>query len=193
MGGQTCPSAEKLSDRVIVVTNGTDDVSIEVAKECCARNATSVVLVCCGHDEEQKASSIIKNINTTVRLDVRRLDNFSQESIRKFVKSIESEFHAIDVLINNESSVSSVEINCCRDIYYGQLLLSIEFIPLLRKADGGGRIINVLHESYAKVNLDEVKNLSESSIVNSTFAGAQLGLLVATKFLSQKLKGMTQT
>lgn len=188
MGGQSCPSEEKLSDRVIVVTNGTDDVSIEVAKECCARNATCVVLVCRDEDEERKASTIIGKINTTVRLDIRRLDNFSHESIRKFVKSIELEFQAIDVLINNESLVVATP-DSFRHIYYGQLLLATEFIPLLRKADGGGRIINVLHESYGNVNLKEIINLAASSAACDSFARAQLALLTATKFISQKLKG----
>lgn len=189
MGGQSCPSAEKLSDRVIVVTNGTDDVSIEVVKECCARNAACVVLVCRDRDEEQKASTIIRNISTNSRLCVRKLDNFSHESIRKFVNSIETEFSAIDVLINNECAVETTA-ESFRSIYYGQLLLSVEFVRLLRKAEGGGRIINVLHESYANASLEEVINLSESSAANNSFDRAQLALFAATTFISLKLKGM---
>lgn len=189
MGGQSCPSAEKLSDRVIVVTNGTDEVSIEVTRECCARNATCVVLVCRDGDEEQKASTIIRNISTNSRLCVRKLDSFSHESIRKFVKSIESEFPVIDVLINNESGMD-VAVDSFRSIYYGQLLLSAEFVRLLRKAECGGRIINVLHENYAKASLKEVINLSESAVANNSFDRAQLALFAATTFTSQKLKGM---
>lgn len=190
MGGQSCPSTEKLSNRVIVVTNATDDVSMEVVKECCGRNAACVVLVCRDRDDERNASTLISKINTNTRLVIRQLENFSHESIRKFVKSIESEFQAIDVLINNESSLTAAATSF-HNIYYGQLLLAYEFIPLIRKADGGGgRIINVLHESYAEGSLDEIINLSESSAADNSFARAQLALLAATKLISQKLKGM---
>lgn len=190
MGGQSCPSADKLSDRVIVITNGADDVSIEVAKECCTRNAACVVLVCHDRDDEQKASTLIRKINTSTQLVVRRLDNFLHETIRKFVKSIESEFRAIDVLINNESSMPATK-ESFRNIYYGQLLMSTEFISLLRKSNGGGRIINVVHESYAELNLKDVSDLSESSVASDSFARAQLALLAATKSISQKMNGMT--
>lgn len=189
MGGQSCPSAEKLSDRVIVISNGADDVSIEVAKECCARNASCVVLVCRDRDEEQKASTLIKNISTNSRLCVRKLDSFSHESIRIFVKSIESEFSVIDVLINNLCAVEATP-ESFHSIYYGQLLLSAEFIRLLRRAESGGRIINVLHEDYTKASLEKVINLSESSAANNSFDRAQLALFAATTFISQRLKGM---
>lgn len=192
MGGQACPSQELLTDRVIVVTNGTDEVCIEVAKECCARNATCVVLVCRDPADVQRASTLIENLNTDIRVDIRKLDDFSLESIRKFVAAIEVEFQAIDVLINNESLApanAAATDTCFHNIYYGQLMLSIELVRLLRKADDGGRIINVLHESYATMNLTDVCNLSESTTATDSFARAQLALLAATAFLSQKLKG----
>mmetsp|Transcript_2681 Transcript_2681/g.3793 ORF Transcript_2681/g.3793 Transcript_2681/m.3793 type:complete len:324 (-) Transcript_2681:119-1090(-) len=86
-----------LSGYVIIVTGANSGIGLETTRQLAKQNAT-VILAC---RNEAKAKAAIDDIGLPDKTIFLALDLSSLESIRNFVKSFNSQYDRLDVLVNN--------------------------------------------------------------------------------------------
>lgn len=190
MGGQACSSECKLENRIVLLTNATDEVSIAVARDLCKRDVDCLILAVNDTNIDLPTLDELKKKFPNVRVEIRKLDVSSWECVKTFVRSIETDFSKIDILINNESALASArneKYENMHRIYLAQTLLTVLLTPLLRKSNDG-RVINVVDNSYAHTNLTN-ESMIEDFLKTDSIANANLGLIIATIWFAQIFKG----
>jgi NAD(P)-dependent dehydrogenase (short-subunit alcohol dehydrogenase family) len=103
----------------------------------------------------EEAIQFLKS-NGSNNCELMQLDISDEGSIRSFVESVKQRFESIDVLVNNAAIAFKNEDptpfelqarpTLCTN-YFGTFDLTIQLLPLLRKAKNFGRIVNVASEA----------------------------------------------
>lgn len=197
MGGQVCPSSEKLEQQTIVVTGATSGIGCEIVKELCKRSVANLILTCRDLTKGSKTKEQLLKAFPNVAIDVRLLNLQSLDSVRQFVQSIKKDYCKIDVLINNaggkfpiDKTVDGFEQNLQVN-YLGHFLLSCLLLPLLKQSKQG-RIINVTAHAYAAVKLGGINGILNSyeNDNGNAFAISKCMIVAGTIGLAQRLKGL---
>ncbi len=134
----------------VVITGANRGVGFEISKQC-GEKGLKVILTARNKERGETAQKILSTLGHEVYF--RHLDVNDENSIQKFIESLESDFGNIDVLINNASIMIdkgngamdtdiSILKNTMETNVYGAFRLTQAVLPLMRKANKG-RIINV--------------------------------------------------
>ncbi|GAB0095153.1 retinol dehydrogenase 13 [Sergentomyia squamirostris] len=197
MGGQRCPSENKIDGLVVVMTGGTGGIGWEVCKEVCSRSG-HIILACRNMEKAEKMIRTLKKLQPNAVIEPIYMDLKSFDCVRRFVKTIESKFSQIDILINNaglmfhpfEKTVDGYEMHLqCN--YLGHFLLTILLLPLLHKSRQG-RIINVSAHAHttAKMDYEDPLNIGPWATPyhpRDAFAHAKLACILVTRHLATRV------
>lgn len=180
MGGQECPSRDRLDGKLVVITNGSDEVSAEFAKECCLRGAIAIILGCVDIIKGKIISDdLIKNF-PDIKITVKSLDLSKENSIQTFSNALSIEVQKIDILVINTRKSSNLQ-----QIFRGPFTIIFSLLSLLRNAQNG-RIISIVNEKYSSIDVKELQNLNKIDLI---YEKSHLALLAAIKWISKKCKG----
>lgn len=167
---------------MVLLTDATDSVSVEIAKECARRDAKALILGCDDVENGRTVANELQSINDAVKIEVRELDMSSRESICRFSHAIKSEFHSIDILIQNTRNARGLQ-----GVFFGPILLILQLMSLLRTSKAG-RIVNIVSDKFSKAKIENLENLLLSTNESDTFATTHLALLSATKWFAKENK-----
>lgn len=187
MGGQECPSKDRLDGQTIVVVDGTDAVSSEVIRECCARGAAHIILGCCDVNDGQAAVEQLKDVYADIRFTVKQLNLSEIDSIHEFSQTIPKEVEKIDLLVNNTRNLAAEQ-----QIFRGSFALIFSLLPVLRKSTNG-RVVNVVNETFSTVGFGDFDATANATGDGKSCGVGHLALLAATKWIAMKSKGMKST
>lgn len=179
MGGQECPSKDRLDGKTVVITDGTDEVSETFVKECCARGAANIVLGCANQKKSKSKAAELTKSFPDVKIIEKSLNLCSDESIKKFSNELLTEVQKIDILVINTRKSSNV-----KQVFRGPFALVFSLLSLLRNSNNG-RVISVVDEQYSSVDVKDLKSLTENDSIQKFHAA----LLSATKWIARKCKG----
>ncbi|XP_023937871.2 retinol dehydrogenase 11-like [Bicyclus anynana] len=146
-----CLSKKRLDGKTVIVTGGTLGMGYEIAKDLADRGARTII-ACPFVDEGETAKKNIIQDTENERVVFKLLDLSSIASIRQFVKDIYATEERLDLLMNN-AGIGTVEEFITKDgmsvimqvNYFGQFLLTILLLPLLKKSGTNSdpaRIVN---------------------------------------------------
>lgn len=102
MGGNECPSKERVDGKTVVVTGAGGGMGLETAFELAKRGA-DVVLACRDLVEGEKVCAKIRATAPNVKVDAMELDLTSMKSVRSFAERLPCD--RVDVLVNNAGVV----------------------------------------------------------------------------------------
>ncbi|KAG5327691.1 RDH11 dehydrogenase, partial [Pseudoatta argentina] len=187
-----CTSKVCLDDKAVVITGGNSGIGKETARDLYARGAR-VILACRNMETTNKAVEDIKNNpssrfnkseykNNVGELAAYSLDLCSLKSVRDCAKNLLTNEAAIHKLINNAGVAA------------GHFLLTLLLLPKMQKSSPNCRIVNVsslAHFCMADIDFDNI-NLERSYGPIKSYAQSKLAIILFTKELARKLKGMTQ-
>lgn len=183
MGGQECPSRDRMDGQTVVVTDGSDDVSVEFAKECCSRGASRIILGCSDLNQGNTTAAGLKKPFPDAQVMALPLSLSEDDSLQQFSNAVSAEVPNIDVLVINTRNSSNNQ-----QIFRRPFALIFMLLPLLRKSSNG-RVISVLSEKLSSVEVRDL-DCAESDLEEKALAKAHLALLSATKWISRKCTGM---
>lgn len=101
MGGQACPNSNSIRDLVVVVTGAAGGLGKELCKELAGRRSAHVIMACRNLDKADQARQSIVRELPGAELELLPLDLRSFDSVRRFVREVQSRHAKVDVLINN--------------------------------------------------------------------------------------------
>lgn len=186
MGGQECPSRDRMDGQTVVVTDASDDVSVEFAKECCSRGACRIILGCSDLNRGKSAAAELSKPFPEAQVTALPLTLSEDESLQQFSNAVSAEVPNIDVLVINTRKSSNYH-----QIFSRPFALIFMLLPLLRKSSNG-RVISVLSEKWSSVEVRDL-DCAESDVEEKALARAHLALLAATKWISRKCTGMIRS
>lgn len=136
---------------VIVVTGGNRGIGLEICRQLAVRGACVVLTARDAHAGESAAKSLSGKSGQVL---FHPLDVTSDDSATKLATFLSERFGHCDVLINNAGMISTgddailtvppAEVSATLESNaIGPLRVTQALLPLLRKASGGARIINV--------------------------------------------------
>ena len=147
-------AAGKLSDKVIVVTGGTQGVGEAIAREAAALGAAGIAI--CGRDAK-RGKAVAKSISgkgTTcifVQADLAR-----EEDCRNVVRETDKKFGRVDGLVNaagltNRGTIDNTTVELW-DLLFAvntraPFILTQEAIRVMRREKRGGSIVNIITRS----------------------------------------------
>ncbi|XP_011305182.1 retinol dehydrogenase 13 [Fopius arisanus] len=191
MAGQKCPSEERIDGKTVVITGASSGMGKEIAIELAKRGGRIILAV----RDEKSGKAIAEKIRVIpdAKVDVRKIDLSSLQSIRNFVEKFEVD--EVDILINNAGIVfhpqkktdEGFELHFVTN-YLGHFLLTQLLLPKL-KASQQGRIINISAESHttSEIHLDDL-NLEEKFSAGEAFGQSKLAMIMMARHMSQLLK-----
>ena len=164
-------TAGTLSGKVALVTGANKGIGLEIARQLAQQGSTVLI----GARDEQRGQEAAQTLRNE-GLDARFLhvDVTDQATIEAAVQQIESEFHKLDILVNNaalaldQTPPSGLEMEILRKTYdtnvFGVFAVTKAMLPLVRKAEAG-RIVNMS---------SGLGSLAQTSDPNWGFAGVNL-------------------
>jgi NAD(P)-dependent dehydrogenase (short-subunit alcohol dehydrogenase family) len=175
------------SGRVALITGANGGLGFENARALAAKNAT-VIMAVRDRDKAATARREIEEAHPDARLDVRRLDLASLESIRDLADRVVDEYDRIDVLINNAGVMAIPERKTADGFemqfgtnHLGHHALTSRLLPLLVKTLGS-RVVTVTSTSrhfgrsvdpadpHLEGNYDRWRAYGQSKLANLHFA-----------------------
>ncbi|XP_045764299.1 retinol dehydrogenase 11-like [Maniola jurtina] len=195
-----CLSKKRLDGKTVIVTGGTTGMGLRIATDLAERGAR-VIIACPFEDEGETAKKEIIKITENEQVVFKLLDLSSIASIRKFVNQIYETENRLDILMNN-AGIGAVDEFITKDgmsfimqvNYFGQFLLTILLLPLLKKNATNldpARIVNtssVLH-LLGTVNFDRLNNVKYWYPV-LFYANSKMCVVLFTHELARRLKGV---
>ncbi len=158
MSEWTDADVPSMDGRIVVITGANGGLGYEATRVFARRGAT-VVMACRSVDRGDRAAAEIRHVEgldavPEAALDVRECDLASLASTRSFAEEVAADYDAIDVLCNN-AGVMAIPRSETEDGFetqfgvnhLGHFALTGRLFPLLRAADGEGRIVT--HSSAA--------------------------------------------
>lgn len=195
MKGPPCPSREKLTKKVAIVTGANRGIGKEIARDFAERGAR-VILACRNEEAGKEAAEDIIATSGNKKVSALKLDLASFESIRNFASVINSKRHGLHILVNNAGIMSQPQgetedghemhfgVN-----YLGHFLLTQLLLPKM-KASGGSRILNVTALAYqiAEPDLDDLKFSNREYKAGDAYADSKLYILCWTRHMAKLLE-----
>lgn len=139
-----------MDKRIVLVTGGNRGIGFEICRQLAKENLKVILTA-----RDPKKGQIAANTLRDEGLDIifHQLDVSDAESINAIYEFVVNKFERLDILVNNagifidkEKLALNVETDMVRKTmeanFYGPLILSQKFIPLMKK-NNFGRIINV--------------------------------------------------
>ncbi|XP_039433889.1 retinol dehydrogenase 13 [Culex pipiens pallens] len=199
MGGQACPNSNSIRDLVVVVTGAAGGIGKELCKELAGRRSAHVIMACRNLDKADQARQSIVRELPGAELELLALDLRSFDSVRRFVREVQSRHAKVDVLINNagiifhpqERTVDGFEAHLqCN--YLGHFLLTQLLLPLLGRSEQG-RVINVAAHGYTagKMTIEDPLNIGSWAPgfhARDAFAHSKLAVVMASRQLAARLR-----
>lgn len=96
-------NTSRISDqqnKLVLVTGANSGIGLETARELAGKGAT-VVMACRNLEKAEISAKDIMRSHVKARLDIRELDLTSLASVRAFAEKFKSDYHKLDILINN--------------------------------------------------------------------------------------------
>jgi NAD(P)-dependent dehydrogenase (short-subunit alcohol dehydrogenase family) len=182
--------------KVILITGTTSGLGKEAAKVFAAKGATVIMPV----RNMEKAKSVgeeIYKINPVAKLDIRRMDLSSLESIRLFSEEINKAYDRLDILINNagimycpySKTQDGFEMQMGTN-HLGPYALTAYLMPLLTKT-ANSRIVNTssLAHLTGKIDFEDINWINRKYKTMQAYSDSKLANLYFHYALAKKLKG----
>lgn len=182
--------------KVILITGTTSGLGKEAAKVFAAKGATVIMPV----RNMEKAKSVgeeIYKINPVAKLDIRRMDLSSLESIRLFSEEINKAYDRLDILINNagimycpySKTQDGFEMQMGTN-HLGPYALTAYLMPLLTKT-ANSRIVNTSSLAHLTGNIDfeDINWINRKYKTMQAYSDSKLANLYFHYALAKKLKG----
>ncbi|KAJ8732425.1 hypothetical protein PYW07_015024 [Mythimna separata] len=193
-----CTSRRRLEGKTVIVTGGTAGMGLHIATDLAHRGAR-VIIACPFEEEGTKARKQIIQDTDNVNVVFKLLDLASLKSVRQFAADILKTEDRLDILLNNAGVVLSGDFLTADGMhfimqvnYYGTFLLTLLFLPLLKKTGKPGessRIITTasfLH-MIGKVDIDNLNRTNYWNIIR-IYGNSKICLVLFANELSKKLK-----
>jgi len=137
-------AAQRLKDRVALVTGGAQGIGAAIARRLAEEGAEVTI----GDIDDAKAEATAREIGG----EARRVDIADETSVTALAQAIDKAHGRLDILVNNAAILDATpfdELTMTRfaevlDINLkGALAVTLATAPLLRKAAKGGRVLNI--------------------------------------------------
>ncbi|SFD61335.1 3-oxoacyl-[acyl-carrier protein] reductase [Chitinophaga sp. CF118] len=183
--------------KIALVTGANKGIGFETAKQLAQHNI-KVLLGARNETEGKKAERILRDLSldvTYIKLDIS--DSLDIENVKNH---IESEYGALDILVNNAAvfldsawfgnNTETVPMQTLRDTfdinYFGTVELTQALLPAIKKSEAG-RIVNISSISGSfGVHLDEAHRLY--ALKPYAYSASKTALNQFTVFLAQALR-----
>uniref|UniRef100_A0A182MF26 Uncharacterized protein n=1 Tax=Anopheles culicifacies TaxID=139723 RepID=A0A182MF26_9DIPT len=198
MGGQPCPNGNTIPDRVIVVTGATGGIGREVCRELARRKAGCLVLACRSTEQGDALRELLRREAPDCTCEVQILDLRSFDSVRRFVRQVQTHHPTVDALVNcagvifqpGGHTVDGYEAHLqCN--FLSHFLLTQLFRPQLNRSPHGGRVVNVSAHGYTAakiVDREDPLNLRQlTTSGRDAFAHSKLAIVLGSRALARKL------
>jgi len=185
--------------QTIIITGSNSGIGKEAALNL-ARLGHRILMLCRDSEKSKQAQQEIVRQSGNENILLYPVDLSDQHSMRTTIEKVKSQYHAIDVLINNagvykakrELTADGIEVTFAVN-FLAPFILSERLSENLA-AGGNGRIINVVSELYKNgtVTLDDVMMESRYK-ANAAYANAKLATVLYTIELAKRIrdKGIT--
>ncbi|XP_072153218.1 retinol dehydrogenase 12 isoform X1 [Bemisia tabaci] len=202
--GGVCESDARLDDKVAVITGCSAGIGKITALEFCKRGAR-VIMACRDLEKAQKAADIIikkaAQFGNPGQVIVRKLDLASFKSVRECANQILATEEKVHILVNNAGVYCPWKLTeDGQDILYqtnflAHFLFTMLLLPRIISA-APARIINVSSLLYTWGDKETNTDMAPRKKSYSTFyayARSKLAVILFTKKLSEKLRGLDVT
>lgn len=174
----------------IIVTGATGGIGLEVAKQLISEGHN--VLMACRNEE--KAKSIIKNLEYKIKPRIGIIDLSDMKSIINFTDKLADSDYKIDVLINNagvycgKRELTSDGLEMTMGVnYYGTVLLTERLLPLMNK---DSRIIFVTSKAGFSGKLPFGNEDFKKGFQGfKAYAASKLAGMIYARMLAERVKG----
>lgn len=192
-----CKCADKMIDKVVVITGSNTGIGFETAEEL-ARRGAKVILAC--RDEKRGTAARDSIIKATGNQNIvyKHLDLASFKSVRAFAGEILKTEPRLDVLINNAGTGNCGNFLTEDDLpfetqvnHFSPFLLTLTLLPLL-KLSAPSRIINVssIMHRIGRINLKNFDKQANTALTRlRVYSDTKLANILFTRKLSEILSG----
>lgn len=181
--------------QTIIVTGSNSGIGKEAALNL-AKSGHRILMLCRDSEKSKQAQKEIVTQSGNEQVVLLPVDLSTPGSIRAVVERINSQYPAIDVLVNNaglykvkrEETAGGVEMTFAVN-FLAPFMLSEMLLPNLQ-AGGNGRIINVSSELYKSgaINFDDLM-LKTRYKAGDAYANSKLAAVLYTIALAKRTRG----
>ena len=178
---------ESQDRKIFLITGANSGLGYETSKFLIEKGAT-VIMCCRDLIKGERAMKELKKLNYTGNITLVELDLSDLNNIKNAAQIIRSQFHHIDVLINNAGimappftlSKQGLEIQFAVN-HLAHMSLTLELLPLLKKADNA-RVVTVTSgvQYLGNINWNDLQGKTKydrwSSYAQSKLANVMFGL-----------------
>lgn len=199
MAKWTTEDMPALAGRVVVVTGANSGLGLEATRALAAHGAT-VVMACRSPERAAAAAAAVRAQVPDAKLELRRLDLASLDSVAAFAAEVRQAWPAVDVLMNNAgimaapkaSTVDGFEVQFGTN-HLGHFALTLQLLPALEAAPAA-RVVVVSSSAhyYGRIDFDDLAG-EHSRSAWLRYGQAKLANLLFTFELERRLRaaGMT--
>ncbi|MCM2677925.1 oxidoreductase [Alkalicoccobacillus plakortidis] len=183
-----------MNDKVVVVTGANSGLGLETAKHF-SGEGHQVILAVRNTEKGRKAKEDILRLYPQANVQVYQLDLSKLQSVREFVKTLSSQVHVIDLLINNagvmmppySKTEDGFELQFASN-HLGHFALTGLLLPLLENGEAS-RIVTLTSIAYRNAVI-QFENLHGSKGYKSYlfYGQSKLANLMFAKELDKRLK-----
>ncbi|KAJ3577077.1 hypothetical protein NPX13_g3493 [Xylaria arbuscula] len=177
--------------KLVLITGANSGVGFEVANQLLADGSFHVLLGARSVERGQAAVEELKSRNLPGTVELLHLDVSAEESVVAAAKVVEEKHGRLDALVNNAGisrspgTIAEQMVACFRVSAVGAQMMGDYFAPLLKKALGTPRIVNVTSGAGSISNRMDPKGYGNEFLVipyrvsksamNMVFAGQHRG------------------
>ncbi|KAG8228466.1 hypothetical protein J437_LFUL009331 [Ladona fulva] len=197
MGGQDCPTAERIDGKRVIITGSSSGMGYQTALQLASRGG-EIMLACRDMTGANTAAKRITRKVKDAKIIVKKIDLSSLHSIHQFVETLDWE--SVDILINNagiafcpfEKTEEGFEQHFVSN-YLGHFLLTHLLLPKLEAAPNA-RVINVSSQAHmaGDINLSDL-NRETNYTAREAFGQSKLALVLMAREMAKRMKGSTVT
>jgi NAD(P)-dependent dehydrogenase (short-subunit alcohol dehydrogenase family) len=183
------------NNRVVIVTGATSGLGKEATKILAAKNAT-VIMAVRNTEKGESVATEFKKVIPDAKIEVRKLDLGSLDSIKSFTEGINNSYNSLDILINN-AGVMACPFSKTKDNFeiqmgtnhLGHFALTGLLMPLL-KMTKASRIVatsSIAHRQ-GNINFEDINWERRKYATGKAYADSKLANLYFCYELAKKLR-----
>lgn len=185
--------------KIALITGANSGIGLATSIELAKMNI-EVIMLCRNEKKGLESKEIVKIKSQSDHVHLKICDLGNLNSVRSIVKEIKSEFHKLDILINNAGVVSPKRLETTDGFEYhlginhlGHFLLTNLLLENLLNSEQG-RIINVSSGAYkwAEFYVDD-PHLTKSYNLFKAYGQSKLANILFTKELAKRMKNTNVT